>query len=294
MLRGVIAWFESFLSRAGVVGLVEGALGVLAFGATLSAVVGDASAKLGAVVAVLLSTVGLIALLTASRAEWQRSSELRDRLLTRYCAAFIDDHARSWQVTRWVESQCIDDNGDATVLITVHAVVTCELLRFYYLRIGAGIGHSAAQRRRVDVQVRSVVLEGIGGARCDLTKNWLEDGRLQLLIHFPSPVAQGSEFQVLIESRWPSRSRMLVKDRLPDDFCVRVRPPLDLLDYTVLLPAGEEAFYDPIGFRSDDPRFLLVARSDVSGRQEIRLIGRDISTAGRTGLRLDLKRKALP
>jgi hypothetical protein len=94
--------------------------------------------------------------------------------------------------------------------------------------------------------------------------------------------------------RWPARSKRLVGDRLPDDFCVRVKPPLDLLEYTVVLPVGEEAFYDPIGFSSDDPHFLLVSRSNSSGCQEISFTGRDVPVAGRIGLRVDLKRKTVP
>lgn len=294
MLRGFVTWFETYLSRAGVIGLVEGALGVLAFGGALSAVLGDASAKLGAAAAVLLAALGLIVLLAASRAEWRRRSELYDHLVTRYCAAFRSDNATSWQVTRWIERHRIEDNGDATVQITIHAVVTCNLLRFYCLRVGAGVGQPAALRKRVDVQVRSVVFEGVGGARCDLTKHWLDDDRLELLIHFPSPVHRGSEFRILIDSWWPARSKMLVRDRLPDDFCVRVKPPLELLEYTVVLPGGDEAFYDPIGFRPDDPRFLLVSQSDGTGRQEICLTGKGLTEAGRTGIRVDLKRKLLP
>jgi len=288
-----MAWFESYLSRTGVVGLAEGALGVLALGGALSAVLGDASAKLGAAAAVFLATLGLIVLLAASRAEWRRRSELYDHLVTRYCTAFTDDNVSSWQVKQWIESHRVEGNGDSTVLITVHAVVTCSQLRLYRFRVGAGWNQPEKMRQRVDVQVRSVVLEGIGGARCDLTRHWLDDGRLEVLVHFPSPVRQGSEFQVRIESWWPARSRILVKDRRPDDFCVQVKRPLDLLEYTVVLPAGEEAFYDPIGFRPDDQRFLLVSRSDGAGRQEICLTGKGIADTGRTGIRLDLKRKAV-
>jgi hypothetical protein len=293
MLRELLSSFESYLSRAGVIGLAEGALGVLAFGGALSAVLGDSSAKLAAAVAVLLATLGLIVLLAASRAQWQRRSELYDHLVTRYCTAFTDDNASSWQLTQWIESHRIDGNGDSTVLITVRAVVTCSVLRLYRFRVGAGWNQPEKLRRRVDVQVRSLVLDGIGGARCDLTKHWLDDGRLEVLVHFPSPVRQGSEFRVLIESRWPARSTMLVKDRLPEDFCVQVKSPLDRLEYTVVLPVGEEAFYDPIGFRPDDQRFLLVSCSDGTGRQEISLTGKGIADTGRTGFRLDLKRKAL-
>lgn len=293
VLRGFVSWFEAYLSRTGVVGLAEGALGVLAFGGALSAVLGDQSAKLGAAAAVLLATLGLIVLLAASRSEWQRRSELYDHLVTRYCNAFTDDNASSWHVKKWIESHRIDGNGDTTVLITVHAVVTCGQLRLYRVRVGAGWNQPEKMRQRVGVQVRSVVLEGIGGARCDLTKHWLDDGRLEVLVHFPSPVSQGSEFRVLIESWWPARSRLLVKDRLPEDFCVQVKRPLDLLEYTVVLPVGEEAFVDPIGFRPDDQRFLLVSGSDGSGRQEICLTGKGIGDTGRTGIRLDLKRKAL-
>jgi hypothetical protein len=62
VLRGFTGWFDSYLTRAGVVGLVEGGLGVIAFGGALSVVLGDIAAKAGAVVAVLLASLGLLLL----------------------------------------------------------------------------------------------------------------------------------------------------------------------------------------------------------------------------------------
>jgi hypothetical protein len=294
MLREFMAWFESYLSRAGVVGLVEGGLGVLAFGGALSVVLGDSSAKAGAIVTVLVATLGSILLLAASRAEWRRRSELSERLLIQHCRGFVQDNRSSWKVTRWMEHQRIDDNGDAVVLITAQAVVTCDILGFYRFYVGCGENQPKKVRRRVDVRVHSVEAGSVGGTRREVTKHWVDDGRMEVLAHFPAPVYRGSEFSVVIEMRWPARSKKLVVDRLPDDFCVRVQPPLDLLEYTVVLPPGEDAFYDPIGFRSDDPDFLLASRSNSSGCQEISLTGRDVPVAGRIGLRVDLKRKALP
>jgi hypothetical protein len=292
MLRAFMAWFDNYLSRTGVAGLVEGGLGVLAFGGALSVVLGDSSAKAGAIVAVLVATLGLILLLAASRAELRRRAELCESLLVRHCRGFMTDNASSWKLTRWIEHQRIDGNGDAVVLITVHAVVTCDLLRFYRFCVGSGQSQPTKARGRVDVQVRSVAIEGVGGTRREVTKHWLDDERLEVLVHFPVPVGCGSEFSVVIEMSWPARSKRLVGDRLPDDFCVRVEPPLDRLEYTVVLPAGEEACFDPIGFRPDDPHFALVSRPNGSGCQEISLIGRDVPVAGRIGLRVDLKRKA--
>jgi hypothetical protein len=294
MLRGFMAWFDGYLSRAGVVGLVEGGLGVLAFGGASSTVLGDSSAKAGAVVAVLFATLGFIFLLAAIRAEWRRRGELCERLLVGHCRAFLQGNESSWRLTRWIEHQRIDDNGDAVVLVTVHAVVTCDRLRFYRFCVGAGSNQPTKVRERVDVQVRSVAVGSVGGTRHEVTKHWADDGRMEVLVHFPVPVHCGNEFSVLIEMRWPARSKRLVGDRLPDDFCVRVKSPLDLLEYMVVLPAGEEACYDPIGFRSDDPHFVLASRSNSSGCQEISLTGRDVPVEGRIGMRVDLKRKALP
>ncbi|MFC0439684.1 hypothetical protein [Kutzneria buriramensis] len=294
MLRGFIAWFESYLSRTGVVGLTKGALGILAFGGALSAVVGDSSAKAGAVVAVLAATLGLILLLVASRSEWQRRSQVRDRLLVRYLETLDQDYCGGWRLTRWIEKHVIEGNGDSTVFVTVHAVVTREVLHFYRFQMGAGWNQPVQARKGIAVQVRSLMLDGIGGARCDLTEHWRDDGKLEVWVHFPSPVHRGNEFRIFIETWWPGRSKPLVKDRVPDEFCVVVKPPLEAFEYTIVLPQDEEAFCDPIGFRADNPDFLLVAQSNGSGRQEVRLAGRDVSLAGRVGVRLDLKKKVLP
>ncbi|MEV6610485.1 hypothetical protein [Kutzneria sp. NPDC051319] len=293
MLRGFIVWFDSYVSRAGVVGLIEGGLGVIAFGGALSVVFGDSAPKAAAVVAILLALMGVLLLLAASRAEWRRRGELSERLLIEHCRAFLQDNQSSWRLMRWIEHHRIDDNGDTVVLVTVHAVVTCDRLRFYRLRMGSGQNQPMKIRGQVHVQARSVAVGGVGGTGHEVTKHWADDARMEVLVHFPVPVYCGSEFSLLIEMRWPARSKRLVRDRLPDDFCVRIRSPLNLLEYTVALPAGEEAFYDPIGFGMDDSHFVLVSRSNSSGCQEISLVGRDVPIDGRLGMRVDLKRKEL-
>ncbi|WP_199438943.1 hypothetical protein [Umezawaea beigongshangensis] len=49
------------------------------------------------------------------------------------------------------------------------------------------------------MEVRSIAVEGVGGTRSDKSVLWRDDGRLEVLVHFASPVARGNEFQVLVE-----------------------------------------------------------------------------------------------
>src|SRR6266498_2226637 len=167
MLKSFLAWLRDYVIHVGIIGLAEGVLGILAFGGLLSALLGNAAIKSGAIVAVLLGVLGLYILLIASRVEPRSRSELERKLLARYTKLLRERQAHSWRITSWEESVVIAPNGDSREVITVKAIVECDLLDFFSIRTGPGWNQSEKIRRQVRVRLKTFELDGIGGTRWD-------------------------------------------------------------------------------------------------------------------------------
>lgn len=291
MLRSFIGWLDDRLADSGPVGLMGAILGVLALGATLSAVFGTTTIKAAAVVAALIGVLGLFLLLFAERSDHHRRDAENRRLLARYCDALLERSALYYRILRWTQATIIEPNGDTTSRICIHARSEIDDLLFFRMRFGAGWSQPAPLRKKVDVQVRSVVVNGIGGTRCDVSMYWRTDERLETLVHFTSKLARNSEFQVMLDVTWPGKCRPLMRDRSPDDFVTRPSRGMEHLQYVVVLPPGEEAYCDPIGFDATDPRFTITTHLTDDGRMKIALTSTNVPPTPKIGLRLDLKPK---
>lgn len=163
MRRSFIEWLTRYVANTGVLGLVEGALGIMALGGSLSALLGDAAIKAAAIVAVILSTLGLVILLVAGQTRWQRESELGRRLIAQYCNILMETRASYFKVVDWKQVMTVKSNGDLFSSITLRSVAVCEDLRFFRFRTGPAWGQPAKHRKGVTVQVRSVISGEIGG-----------------------------------------------------------------------------------------------------------------------------------
>ncbi|MFC0548216.1 hypothetical protein [Kutzneria chonburiensis] len=289
-MRGsFIEWLSRYVAQAGVLGLVEGALGILAFGGSLSALLGDASIKAAAIVAVVLSTLGLMIVLVAGQAKWQRESGLGKRLIAQYCDIMMETRASYYKVVEWKQVMTVKSNGDLHSSITLRSVAVCEDLRFFRFRTGPAWGQPVKHRKGVTVQVRSVISGEIGGTRRDVTTTWLNDGRMEVLVHFYAPVPRGSEFDVVMEFFWPQRARPLIVDRVPDNYTVMLTYPVPRLRYSITLPPGVRAFYDPIGFDLTEQAFTLGSSTDGMDQMEIQLVSQNMPFRDRIGMRLDVR-----
>lgn len=291
MLKSFIGWLDDHLADTGLIGLLGGLLGILAFGATLSAVLGPIGIKSAAVVAAALGTVGLLSMLLAERANSTKRLNLAQHLLARYCDQLMTESHTYYQVRAWRQVLIIESTGDTKSLICLRAVSEKEGLSFFRFRVGANGDQPAKYLKKVQVQVASLKIGGIGGARCDQTVLWLEDQRLEVLVHFTTPVALGNEFTIVFEVDWPGKCRSLVVGREPVDFTVRVDHGLEHLEYVIVLPPGEDACYDPVGFGVTDQRFRLSSQSTNGGCLEVTLSGSRIPPMPKVGVRMDLKKR---
>ncbi len=287
MMRSFVDWLDEYLVDAGVRGLTAGCLGILGFGGLLSALLGDSVVKAAAIVVVLLSILGLFLVVAASRMRWRVRATRAEVALRRAYLRQLDDPY--WTVRQWQQTIWIAANGDSTLSVTVHGVSDRENLSFFRIMFGSGWNQPLRYRSRVHVQVRSLMLEGVGGTRAEKFEHWRDDGQLEVYVEFPSPIPVGGEFRFVADLRWPGRCRPLVRDGRPDEFCVTAARAMDLLEYTVVLPPGREAFYDPVGFTVGEDGRTLVSRTTPDGRTEVFLRGEGLSEGCRVGMWLDLK-----
>jgi hypothetical protein len=293
MLKSFLGWLRDYVIYTGIVGLVEGVLGILAFGGLLSALLGNSAIKADAIVAVLLGVIGLYILLIANRVEWRSRTELDRRLLQHYCSVLKERHGHSWRIASWVESAVVRANGDASEVITVKAVVECDLLDFFAIRTGPGWNQPEKMRRKVKVKVKSFEVDGIGGTRWDVTSTWLNDGRLEIVSHFGSPARMGDEIVMVIEKEWPGKCAPLMKERQPDEFALKFACAIDYLEYTIQLPEGSEVACDVIGLARGQDEYSLVSKHNGATPTVVLLVAKNIPPRRRVGMRLDLKEPKL-
>jgi hypothetical protein len=64
---------------------------------------------------------------------------------------------------------------------------------------------------------------------------------------------------------------------------------MELLEYTVVLPAEREACYDPIGFMVAEKGLMLVSRAAPDGHTELYLKAKLLAAGRRVGVRVELK-----
>jgi hypothetical protein len=92
-----------------------------------------------------------------------------------------------------------------------------------------------------------------------------------------------------MEWKWPGKCIPLVKYREPDSFSVRFSHLIEEVHYTVVLPDGEDAFYDPVGFDLSNKKYAISSAKNSQGNTEISFVGLNVPELHRIGMRLDLK-----
>jgi hypothetical protein len=288
MLRSFVDWLDEYLVEVGARGLVAGGLGILAFGSLLAALLGESAVKAAAVVVVLLSLLGSFLVVAASRLFWRARATTAEAALRRSYDRQLGD-GPYWTVKKWQQTIRIAANGDATLSVTVHCVSDRDSLSFFRIRFGPGWNQPVRYRSRVRAQVRSLQLEDVGGVKADEFQHWRDDGKLEIYVDFPAPIPIGGKFRFVADLEWPARCRPLARDGRPEEFCVTAGPAMELLEYTVVLPPGREAFYDPIGFTVAEKGLMLVSRAASDGRAEIYLKAKRLGNGRRVGMRVELK-----
>ncbi|MEO6083820.1 MAG: hypothetical protein ABIQ18_12030 [Umezawaea sp.] len=291
MLGSFVLWLQDSVVQVGLIGIIEGVLGILAFAGLLSALLGSVAIKAAALVLAGLGTLGLFIVLVADRAEGHHRSRLESRLIHRYCRDVTRRIGHAWSVVEWDAITVIGANGDSRQTINCTAVVECEWLDFFSFWDGPNWdGWPERLRRKVKIDVRGPVVGQEGGTRPDVTWSWFSRNRVEVIAHFREAVKQGEVIGITAVLHWPSRCRPLVRGECAEDFIVSFPTALGLIRQTIVLPSNCEVFHEAVGLdRANGDGYTLTSRVNSSGHCETVLEVRDIEGGRRVGLRLDLK-----
>ncbi|GAA1278252.1 hypothetical protein [Saccharothrix xinjiangensis] len=288
-MRGFVSSFERQVLRLGLAGLFDAGLSILSLGAVLSAVLGGPAVRSAAVVVAVLAVLATFATLISRRNHGEAERELHRRLIARYCGVIQDMTGGPLHIVKWDDVTVIDGAGGARETVRVRARVESTPAHFFRFRIGPGWAQPGKQRAAVACDVRTELVNGDPGPRCDVTKSWRSDGRLELLVHLPSPARLGAEARFRIDIRWPGMCEPLVVRRQPDDYVLHFARVADEVHYEIVLPEGEEAYLEPIGFDEGDDGYRVEVVAERAGRVHVVLTAHSVPAKHRFGVRLDLK-----
>ncbi|MEV4315824.1 hypothetical protein [Actinocrispum sp. NPDC049592] len=191
----------------------------------------------------------------------------------------------SWEQAAFIANS----KGDTIERTTIRAKVLRDDMFLIRLVFGCGWSQPARYRRHVKVNVRNLLVGDALGTSPDVTFSWIADGKIDVMIHFASPPRIGSEIRFMVIMDWPGKCAPLMSE-VTDDFAVCFRQQsVEFVSYKIVLPAGREAYYEPIGFVADDPGFGIDASVNEDGRNQYLFSGTGLQVRQRAGIKLELK-----
>ncbi|QXV60987.1 hypothetical protein [Amycolatopsis sp. TNS106] len=246
--------------------------GILRFGLTLLSLTGalsfifNATTLISYIAAVsFLSLAGMLGQTLVSRSRLREKNRRDRELFERYIDEISKRAQFYWKMTELKKTLEIDSNGDTHDLVAVKAIAVDQELTFFRLHVGCGWKQPVRQRRKVVVRSCSPISEGVGGVDHEVTTSWLTQEKLEVLVHFHSPVPAGEEFVVLLSIAWPGKCRPFMRDFKADHFMVNFQAPIGRVEYTLKFPPGFEARCQPVGFKQAGIESVTL-RPPVSGK----------------------------
>jgi hypothetical protein len=292
MLRELTSWLEDYLQDEGSPAVVKAVLGILSVTALPGAVFGSLLVKAIALTVAMCAVTGLGLVLLADRSSLRRELEDHRQLVRRYCAHIRREEKPFYKVTSWHEVCAVtDDRGNTDGVVRIRIRVLRPDMLFFRLRFSCDWPQPERYRRRVQTQVRGIKVDGAPGIRLRTTTSWAEDGKMYVIAHLDAPPRAGSEISLAMRVKWPQRCAPLMVSRQPDSFVLRFGRPISTARYEVILPAGREAFCEPVGFEQGDEGLSLTRSDDEEGRTHYVFEATDLEPFHRAGMKLELKRR---
>ncbi|MCX2952483.1 hypothetical protein [Lentzea sp. NEAU-D7] len=289
MLKSFAQWLEKFLQDEGAVGFVKGLLGLIVFGAVLSALFGSTAIRTAFVIGALVLTLVLLTHLSTRVAKLESDTKEYRGLLSKYCKLLTELQPSLFDIKSWEQEAVIEANGDTYELITVNAVIRNSEARFFRLVFGAGWDQPKSIEKQVTARVRSLLVDGSEGPSFQVTSHWGADGKLDMVSHFHSPAEVDSEVRLKMEWTWPKKCVPLMVHKKPDPFVFYFRQPVERATYKVVLPKGVNVHWDVVALSQARDDFEITASTNA-GRVEIRLIIKNLPADRRVGMLLELQR----
>lgn len=291
MLRSFIAWLDDYLAGEGPPAVARAVLGILSFAALLGTLLGSVAVKAGVLVTVLMTFIGIVLLLLADRRSLHGKYETHKRLVSHYCGFISKELNTAPQIASWEQVTAIDKHGNTKESVIIRAKTLYDSMQFFRLTFGACWDQPQRLRRKVRVNVRSLSVAGVPGTTLVASSSWGTNGKLELVIHFHTPLRGGSEIRLVIDWYWPGKCLPLIRGE-PDEFVfMQSRQPLGLGRSKIILPAGSDAYFEPIGFTEDQEGFQIERMVDAHGQVQFLFECHQLDVHHRAGIRLELKKK---
>ncbi|MBP2323191.1 hypothetical protein JOF56_003576 [Kibdelosporangium banguiense] len=289
MLRSFVVWLDDHLAGEGSTAIVRGIVGLLSFAALLGALLGSVAVKAGVVVAVLLTLLSLALLLLADRRSLHGQLNLHKRLVSRYSKQ-VDELSPRYQVLSWEQvAHVANSSGDTKEVVTIRARVLRPDMWVVRLVFSCGWSQPARYRRGVTVNVRNLLVTDVLGTSPDVTFSWVADGKIDAMIHFSTPPVVGSEVRFIVLLDWPRKCAPLMNG-ITDQFSFTFfQQQVEKVSYKIVLPAGQEAYWEPVGFESGDPNFSVDVAVGDDGRGQYFFQGLNLPVRHTAGIKLQLK-----
>lgn len=292
MLREFISWLDDYLQSEGPPAIAKAVLGILSVAALPGAVFGSLLIKSAALLVALFTVTSLGLILLADRNALRRELEEHRQLVRRYCAHIRREEKPFYQVTSWHEVCVVtDDRGNTDAVVRIRIRVLRPDMLFLRLRFSCDFAQPARYRRRVQTQIRGITVDGAPGVRLRTTRYWPADGKMYIIAHLDEPPRAGSEINLAMRVKWPQRCAPLMVSRQPDSFVLRFSEPISHARYEVILPAGRDAFCEPVGFEHGDERCSLTPEGDADGRVHYVFEAFDLKPGHAAGMKLELKQR---
>lgn len=291
MLKSFISWLDSYISREEPSSVMKGLIGMMAFAGLLGTVFGNQAVRVGAFVVVIVFIVSVIVLLLADRRRLRLQYNIHRKLLERYCDFVIRNSADPLVlIADWTQTVFVHRNGDVKEVLTIRAVALREEVYFVRFIEGSGWSQPERYRRRVLINARSMRVNGHSGPRWHVTRSWRSDQRMNSIIHFDSPICKGEAVRLEVERTWPAKCLPLMREGLADIFYFRTSDlmRIERAEYRVVLPAGYDAVYEPVGFVEPSSEFSVGASTDSEGRRIVIFKASRIPEHRTIGMRLEL------
>jgi len=292
MFKSFIDWLDSYISREEPSSILKAMVGLMAFAGLLGTIFGNQAIRVGAFVVVIVFVVSLMLLLLADRRRLRRAYDTHRDLLARYCDFVIDNSSQPLvSIETWTQTVYIQRNGDVREVLTLKAVALRE--EVYFLRLKSGCRWDQPEKYRRDVKViaRSLTVNGVSGPKWNVTNTWISAQKLTSILHLHQAIRRGEEILFEVVRTWPAKCLPMMRNEQGEDFSFRTTGLLEIqhVDYSVVLPLGLDAVYEPIGATDPQVQLSIETRHDQEGRRVFVWHADKVPTFKAVGIRLELK-----
>jgi hypothetical protein len=219
----------------------------------------------------------------------RQNDESHRRLVSHYCNFIYEKMQFAPQIASWRQVTNIDSRGNARETIVVRAKTLVDDTQFFRVRIGPGWNQPRRYRRRVHVKVRSLSVNDVPGTRLDISTSWLMNGKFELIAHFHSPLRAGGEIRLNMDWNWPGKCVPLIVQKVPDQFVFEFGRSVTYATQTIILPAGHDAYFEPIGFSHGQVGYSIIRALNENGRVQFIFEAQLLPEDHRAGMRLELR-----